>query len=129
MPTLRVIMDLPPRQPRLLARLPRWQLAKTQICTYSTLFCTFLCRCFARLKCRFARLKRETSYLHIIFMEELSYVLTKNVVVCFPVRLYFFHTPHFHLTGRWHFLFSHRCYEIFMFFFQENSSRLVNHSL
>ena len=30
-------------------------------------FCTFFCRCFARLQCRFALLKRETSKLHIIF--------------------------------------------------------------
>ena len=43
-------------------------------------FCTFLCRCFGRLQCRFARLK-----------EELPYVLTKNLVACVRGRLYFFH--------------------------------------
>ena len=59
-------------------------------------------------------------------MEELSYVLTKNFVACVPVRFYFFHTAHFHLDGRWHFLFSHRCYEIFMFLFQGNSSPLFS---
>ena len=59
-------------------------------------------------------------------MEELSYVLTKNFVACVPVRFYFSHTAHFHLDGRWHFLFSHRCYEIFMFFFQGNSSPLFS---
>ena len=59
-------------------------------------------------------------------MEELSYVLTKNFVACVPVRFYFFHTAHFHLAGRWHFLFSRRCYEIFMFFFQGNSSPLFS---
>ena len=30
----------------------------------------FFCRCFARLQCRFIRLKRQTFQLHIIFMEE-----------------------------------------------------------
>ena len=59
-------------------------------------------------------------------MEELSYVPTKNFVACVPVRFYFSHTAHFHLDGRWHFLFSHRCYEIFMFFFQGNSSPLFS---
>ena len=57
-------------------------------------------------------------------MEELSYVPTKNFVACVPVRFYFSHTAHFHLDGRWHFLFSYRCYESFMFFFQGNSSPL-----
>ena len=59
-------------------------------------------------------------------MEELSYVPTKHLVACVPVRFYFSHTAHFHLDGRWHFLFSHRCYEIFMFFFQGNSSPLFS---
>ena len=40
-----------------------------QLCSFSTLFCTFLCRCFARLQ-------RETSrnFLVASFMEEKSYV-------------------------------------------------------
>ena len=59
-------------------------------------------------------------------MEELSYVLTKNFVACVPVRFYFFHTAHFLLAGRCNFLFSHRCYEIFMFLFQENLSPLFS---
>ena len=59
-------------------------------------------------------------------MEELSYVLTKNFVACVPVRFYFFHTAHFLLAGRCNFLFSHRCYEIFMLLFQENSSPLFS---
>ena len=44
-------------------------LAKKQLCMCSTLFCTFLCRCFARLQ-------RETSrnFLVTRFMEEMSYV-------------------------------------------------------
>ena len=47
------------------------------------------------------------------FMEELSYVLTNSFVPCVPVRFFFFFTAaHFHLAGRWHFSFSHRCYEI-----------------
>ena len=40
---------------------------KQIICTCSTLFCTFHCRCFLQMQCRFARLKCQTSSLHIIF--------------------------------------------------------------
>ena len=45
------------------------QLAKKQLYTCSTLFCTFLCRCFARLQ-------RETSrnFLVTRCMEEMSYL-------------------------------------------------------
>ena len=50
-------------------------------------FCLFL-RCFAQLQRCFAGLKRQTSQLHIIFMEELSYVLTQYFVSC-VVRFYF----------------------------------------
>ena len=52
-------------------------------------FLSFPCRCFARLQRCFVRLKRQTSQLHIIFMEELSHVLTKYFVSCAHVRLYF----------------------------------------
>ena len=45
-------------------------------------------------------LKRQTSQLHIIFMEELSFVLTKDFVSCVHVRFYFFTAAHFHLAGR-----------------------------
>ena len=51
-------------------------------------FCLFL-RCFAQLQRCFAGLKRQTSQLHIIFMEELSYVLTQYFVSCVHVRFYF----------------------------------------
>ena len=65
-------------------------------CTYSTLFlliskkktlhvqhafCLFL-RCFAQPQRCFVGLKCQTSQLHIIFMEELSYVLTQYFVSC-----------------------------------------------
>jgi len=62
-------------------------ISKSQTCTCITvLYISFL-----RLQCRyFARLKRRTSWLHI-FMEKLSYVLTKNFVACVPVRFYLFH--------------------------------------
>ena len=45
-------------------------ISKKQLCTCSTLFCTFLCRCFARLQ-------RETSrnFLVTRFMEEMLYVV------------------------------------------------------
>ena len=50
-------------------------------------FCLFL-RCFAQLQRCFVGLKRQTSQLHIIFMEELSYVLTQYFVSC-VLRFYF----------------------------------------
>ena len=52
-------------------------------------FLSFPCRCFARLQRCFVRLKLQTSQLHIIFMEELSYVLTQYFVSCVHVRFYF----------------------------------------
>ena len=63
-----------------------WQ--KNKFARAARLF-VFLCRCFARLQCRFERLKRQTSLLHIIFMEELSYVLTQYFVSCVHIRFYF----------------------------------------
>ena len=50
-------------------------------------------------------------------MEELSYVLTKDFVSCDHVSFYFFTDAHFHLAVR---------YEMFMFFFQRNSSPLLS---
>ena len=52
-----------------------------------------------------------------------------GIVVCaYPIfcllcscSLLFFTAAHFHLAGRQHFSFSHRRYELFMFFFQRNS--------
>ena len=61
---------------------------KKQICTCSTLF-VFLCSCFAQLQRCFVGLKRQTSQLHIIFVEELSYVLTQYFVSCVHVPFYF----------------------------------------
>ena len=52
-------------------------------------FLSFPCRCFAQLQLCFVRLKRQTSLLHIIFMEELSYLLTQYFVSCVHVRFYF----------------------------------------
>ena len=85
----------------------------------STLFCTLLCCCFAKLK-------RETSLIVThYFFEESSYVITKNFVACAPVR-FVFTAAHFHLAGRQYFSFCHRRYERFMFFFQRNSSPLFS---
>ena len=56
--------------------------------TCSPLFCTFLCLCFGRLQCRFARLE-----------EELPYVLTKLLLLVFLVACIFFTTAHFHPAG------------------------------
>ena len=50
----------------------------------------------------------------------------KILLLVFLFAFIFFHTAHFHLAGRCNFLFSHRCYEIFMFLFQENSSPLFS---
>ena len=62
-------------------------ISKKQICMCSTLF-VFLCRCFARLQHCFVGLKRQTSQVHIIFMEKLQYVLTQCFVSC-VLRFYF----------------------------------------
>ena len=59
------------------------------------------------------------------FLEELSYVLTKDFVSCVHVRFYFFTAAHFHLAASISHFF-YRCYEIFMFFFQRNSSPLFS---
>ena len=66
--------------------------------TFSTRLFVFLRCCFARLQCRFVRLKRQTFQLHIIFMEELSYVLTKDFVSCVHFRFYSFNAAYFHLV-------------------------------
>ena len=71
-------------------------------------FLSFPCRCFARLQRCFVRLKRQTSQLHIIFMEQLSYVLTQLLCSC---SLLFFTAAHFHLAGCQHFSFSHRRFQ------------------
>ena len=52
-------------------------------------FLSFPCRCFERLQRFFMRLKRQVSQLHIIFREELSYVLTQYFVSCVHVPFYF----------------------------------------
>ena len=44
----------------------------------------------------------------------------------FLVTPFFFSATHFYLGGCRHFSFSHRCYKIFMFFFQQNSSFLFS---
>ena len=61
-------------------------------------FLSFPCRCFARLQRCFVRLKRQTSQLLIIFMEELSYVLTQYFVSCVHVRCYFSLRSFFYFT-------------------------------
>ena len=87
---------------------------KKQIWTCSTLFGSFLCRCFARLQC----------------VEELSYVLTQNFVSCVHVRCYFFTAANFHLAGLslltagiYHFLTAAMKYSCFFCYF--NKFRLL----
>ena len=67
-------------------------------------FCTFLCRCFARLQ-------RETlrNFLATRFMKEVSYI-------CVPVHFFFFTTADSHFGGRQHFSFSHCRYKTFLRF-------------
>ena len=93
------------------------QQKKKQICTYSTLS-VFLCHCFAQLQLQrcFVGLKRQTSQLHIIFMEKLSYVLTQYFVSCVHASsLLFFTAAHCHLAGRQHFSLSHSRFEFSCF--------------
>ena len=77
-----------------------------------TFFCTFICLCFARLQ-------RETSgnFLVTRFMEEMSYVFSFTF---FPCRSF---SPC--ICGRLHFLFCHRCYKIFLLFFQQKNASFV----
>ena len=86
-------------------------ISKKQLCTCSTLFCTFLTRCYPRLQ-------RETSRYFLVsrFMEEVLYVSL--------FTFFFFTASHFHLCGRWHLSFSHRRCKIFAFFFRRNWSSL-----
>ena len=85
-------------------------------------FLSFPCCCFARLQRCFVRLKRQTSQLHIIFMEELSHVLTQYFVSCAHVRFHFSLPLIFTLLAASisHFL------SISMFFFLQNSSPLFS---
>ena len=90
----------------------RSNLQKRQLCTCSTLFCTFLCRCFARLQ-------RETfrNFLVTLFMEEMSYVFSYTF---FSLPLIF--------TLPWcllAFLVCHRRYKIFMLFFQKKNQKKI----
>ena len=82
-----------------------------QICTCSTLFCLSLAVVLHDYN-TFVRLKRQTSQLHTIFMEKLSYVLTQYFVSSVDDRFYFSLPLIFmHLAGRQHFSFSHRRFE------------------
>ena len=62
-------------------------ISKKVLCSCSTLFCTFLCRCFARLQREHSR-----NFLATSFMKEMSYLL----FTCFTAA---------HLGGRQHFHF------------------------
>ena len=79
------LIDLISKKTNCTCSTPFLLISEKQICT----FLFFPCRCFARLQRCFVRLKRQTSELHIIFMKELSYVLTKYFVSCVHVRFYF----------------------------------------
>ena len=75
-------------------------------------FCTFLCRCFARIQ-------RETSrnFLVTHFMEEMSYVFSFTFFDCRSFSLC--------IGGRQHFPFCDRRYNIFMLFFQQKNVSVV----
>ena len=83
---------------------------KKQLCTCSRLFCTVLCRCFARLQSKTSR----------------NIFLWRNVV---RVLVHFFFTAaHFLLAlvaASISHYFCHRRYKIFMLFFQQKGSPLL----
>ena len=85
---------------------------------------SFPCPCFARLQRCVVRLKRQTFQLHIIFMEELSYVLT---IFCFlsSCSLYFSLPLIFNLltASKSHFLTAALNFHVF---FLRNSSPLFS---
>ena len=82
-------------------------LAKKQLCLCSTLFCTFLCRCFARLQ-------RETSRKVLV-----SYTFFERNVV--RVLLHFCRSFSPSIGGRHHFSFCHRRSKMFVLFLQQKN--------
>ena len=110
----------------------------TQRCNAGTMlspFETMLQRCVAlkivmRIVSCNITLKRQTSQLHVIFMEELSYVLTQYFVSCVHVLFYFSLPLIFTLQASpcWPlaYLTVSLPLRIFMFFFLQNSSFLFS---
>ena len=92
-------------------------LAKKQLFTCSSLFCTFLCRCFTRLQRKSSR-----NFLH---------VFCRKCRTCSRSRFSVFHCCSFSpcIGGRQHFSFYHSRYKIFMLFFQQKMSPLFFISL
>ena len=74
-------------------------ISKKQICRCSTLFCLSL-PLFCTTTMPFCTTKTSNFLVNIIFMEELSYVLIKDIVSCVHVYFYFFIAAHFYLAGR-----------------------------
>ena len=85
---------------------------KSNLARAAHFFCTFICLCFARLQ-----LETSRNFLVTSFMEEMSYVFSFT----------FFHCRSFSpcICGRLHFLFCHRCYKIFLLFFQQKNASFV----
>ena len=78
--------------------------SKKQICACSMLFCLYLL-VFCTTTMLFWTTKMSNFFTHFFFMEELSYLLTKDFVSCIHVRFYFFTAAHFHpATSISHFL-------------------------
>ena len=92
-------------------------------------FFVFLCRCFARLQCHFVPTMTSSNFLYIYTLFFGGVVVCTYQRFCFlcSCSLLFFHCRSFS-PGRQHFSFFHRCYEIFMFFFQRNSSPLFSNT-
>ena len=82
---------------------------KVTFCRCSTLFCTFLCHCFARLQRKTSR-----NFLVTHFMTEMSYVF---FFTFFSLLLIF-------TFGHQYFSFSQRRYKFFMLSFQKRMSPL-----
>ena len=78
---------------------------KQIICTCSTLFCTFHCRCFLQMQCRFARLKSNFLSTHYFLWSNCPMCSPKILVLEFLFTFIFFTAAHFHLAGRKHFSF------------------------
>ena len=106
-----------------------FKLAKEQlqVCTCSSLFLSFFAVvCTTTMPFCTTKASNFLCYTLLIFMEKLSYVLTKAFVSRVLVRFYFFTATHVHLAGLPFLIFSrNRRYEIFMFFFQRIKIRLL----
>ena len=105
-----------------------FKLAKEQlqVCTCSSLFLSFFAVvCTTTMPFCTTKASNFLCYTLLIFMEKLSYVLTKAFVSRVLVRFYFFTATHFTLLGS-HFSFSHGTAAMKFSCFSSKESKFVS---